>query len=230
MGIAVVTGAASGIGMALARRLATRGHEVHLVDVAPTTDLATELAGVSHTADVASAEDMERVARSTEEAEIVCLNAGIVGTSLGVPWEVPVAEWQRMWGVNVLGVVNGLQAFAPRMSARRRGQILITGSLAGLVTFPSGGAYAATKHAVVALAESASLALQGTAVTVTLACPALVRTGMSEVGANPDDVAAEVLAAADNGRFLVMPAEWAPAVIDRAERLVSGATPEVPAT
>ena len=89
MGIAVVTGAASGIGMALARRLATRGHQVHLVDVAPTADLATELAGVGHTADVASAEDMERVALAAEEAEIVCLNAGIVGDSLGVPWEVP---------------------------------------------------------------------------------------------------------------------------------------------
>ena len=91
------------------------------------------------------------------------------------------------------------------MSARRRGRIIITGSLAGLVTFPGGGAYAATKHAVVALAESASLALQGTSVTVTLACPALVRTAMSEVGADPDDVAAEVLAAADDGRFLVVP-------------------------
>ena len=229
MGIAVVTGAASGIGMALARRLATRDHQVHLVDVASTADLAAELTGVSHTADVASAEDMERVARSAEEAEIVCLNAGIVGASLGVPWEVPVAEWQRMWAVNVLGLVNGLHAFAPRMSARRRGQILITGSLAGLVTFPSGGAYAATKHAVVALAESAALALQGTSVSVTLVCPALVRTAMSEVGAHPNDVAAEALAAADDGRFLVVPAEWAPAVVDRAERLVSGATPEIPA-
>ena len=230
MGIAVVTGAASGIGMALARRLATRGHQVHLVDVAATADLATQLGGVGHTADVASTEDMERVALAAEEAEIVCLNAGMVGASLGVPWQVPNAEWQRMWAVNVLGVVNGLHAFAPGMSARRRGQILITGSLAGLVTFPGGGAYAATKHAVVALAESASLALQGTSVTVTLACPALVRTRMSEVGADPDHVAAEALAAADDGRFLVVPAEWAPAVVDRAERLVSGAVPEVPAS
>jgi NAD(P)-dependent dehydrogenase (short-subunit alcohol dehydrogenase family) len=228
MGIAVVTGAASGIGMAFARRLTTRGHQVHLVDVAPTVDLATELAGVGHVADVASAEDMERVARTAGEAEIVCLNAGIVGDSLGVPWEVPVPEWQRMWSVNVLGVVNGLQAFAPRMSARRRGRILITGSLAGLVTFPGGGAYAATKHAVVALAESASLALQETPVTVTLACPALVRTAMSEVGADPDDVAAEALAAADDGRFLVMPAEWTPAVLGRAARLVSGRAPQAP--
>ena len=224
MGIAVVTGAASGIGRALARRLATRGHQVHLVDVAATADLAAELAGVGHTADVASAEDMERVACSAEEAEIVCLNAGIVGASLGVPWEVPVLEWQRMWAVNVLGWSTGCR-LSPLGCPRRRGQILITGSLAGLVTFPGGGAYAATKHAVVALAESASLALQGTSVTVTLACPALVRTGMSEVGADPDHVAAEALAAADDGRFLVVPSEWTPAVVSRAEHLVSGAAP-----
>ena len=117
MGIAVVTGAASGIGMALARRLATRGHQVHLVDVAATADLAAELAGVGHSADVASAEDMERVARSAEEAEIVCLNAGIVGASLGVPWEVPVLEWQRMWAVNVLGWSTGSRP--SRLGCRR---------------------------------------------------------------------------------------------------------------
>ena len=110
MGIAVVTGAASGIGSAVTRRLANRGPQVHLVDVAPTGDLAAELAAIGHIADVASAEDMERVACSAEEAEIVCLNAGIVGASLGVPWEVPILERQRTWAVNVLGVVNGLQA------------------------------------------------------------------------------------------------------------------------
>jgi NAD(P)-dependent dehydrogenase (short-subunit alcohol dehydrogenase family) len=230
MGTAVVTGAASGIGKALATRLASRGHRVHLVDVAPTATLADELHGVAHVVDVASADEMERVAEAAAGAEVVCLNAGIVGRSLGAPWEVPADEWQRLLDVNVLGTVNGLRAFVPRLSARPdAGRIIITGSLAGLVTFPGGGGYGATKHAVVALAESASLALQETPVTVTLVCPALVRTAMSDVGAAPDDVAVAALAAADEGRFLVVPDEWGGAVTLRAEQLVSGWPPLPPA-
>jgi NAD(P)-dependent dehydrogenase (short-subunit alcohol dehydrogenase family) len=148
---------------------------------------------------------------------------------MGPPWEVPPAEWQRLLDVNVLGVVNGLRAFVPRLTARAApSRIIITGSLAGLVTFPGGGAYGATKHAVVALAESASLALQGTPVTVTLVCPALVRTAMSEVGADPEDVAADAMEAAAGGRFLVVPAEWQTAGTLRAERLASGEAPLLP--
>jgi NAD(P)-dependent dehydrogenase (short-subunit alcohol dehydrogenase family) len=173
---------------------------------------------------------MERVGEAASDAEVVCLNAGIVGSSRGAPWEVPAEEWKRLVDVNVLGIVNGLRAFVPRLSARpESSRIIVTGSLAGLVTFPGGGAYGATKHAVVALAESASLALRGTPVTVTLVCPALVRTAMSEVGADPDDVAAAALAAADEGRFLVVPAAWGGAVPLRAEQLVSGEPPLPPA-
>jgi NAD(P)-dependent dehydrogenase (short-subunit alcohol dehydrogenase family) len=229
MGAAVVTGAASGIGRALARRLAGEGHRVHLVDVASTVTLAEELGGVPYTVDVTNPEQTERVAESAADAEVVCLNAGVVGATMGAPWEVPPDEWQHLLGVNVLGVVNGLRAFVPRLIAREtRSRIVITGSLAGLVTFPGGGAYGATKHAVVALAESASLALQGTPVTVTLVCPALVRTAMSDVGADPDDVAAEALDASARGTFLVVPSEWSSAVTARAEALASGELPMQP--
>jgi NAD(P)-dependent dehydrogenase (short-subunit alcohol dehydrogenase family) len=230
MGTAVVTGAASGIGRALARRLAAMGHLVHLVDVSPTSDLAATLGGVAHTVDVADDDAMATLAEAAADAEIVCLNAGIVGATMGHPWEVSPAEWQRLLDVNVLGVVNGLRAFVPRLTVRTApSRIIITGSLAGLVTFPGGGAYGATKHAVVALAESASLALQGTPVTVTLVCPALVRTAMSEVGADADEVAADALGAAAEGRFLVVPAEWSSATTLRAERLASGEAPQLPA-
>ena len=229
MGTAVVTGAASGIGNALARRLAGDGYRVHLVDLRPTSDLADELGGVAHIADVSDVAQMERVGEAAADAEVVCLNAGIVGASLGAPWEVPPEEWRRLLDVNVLGIVNGLRAFVPRLSARNQPcHLVITGSLAGLVTFPGGGAYAATKHAVVALAESASLALQRTSVSVTLACPALVRTAMSQVGADPEVIAAEALAAAAGGRFLVAPAEWSGAVELRAKHLVSGRLPQPP--
>ena len=230
MATAVVTGAASGIGRALAEGLAAQGHRVHLADVSSTDDLAVEVGGVTHDVDVSTYDDVERLARAVPDLDVLCLNAGIVGTSMGPPWEVPTEEWGRVLGVNLLGVVNGLRAFVPRLiDAGRPARVLVTGSLAGLVTFPGGGAYAASKHALVAVTEQAALALEHTPVTVTLLCPALVRSAMSDTGEEPADVAAAALAAMEVGRFLVVPAEWRPAVVARAERLVSGEPPLVPA-
>lgn len=230
MGTAVVTGAAGGIGRALAVRLAGDGHRVHLVDTRDTADLAAEIGGVAHTVDVSAPAEMERLAEAVPDAEVVCLNAGIVGTSSGPPWEVPPEEWHRLLDVNLLGVVNGLRAFVPRLlTSGRPRRLLITGSLAGLVTFPGGGAYAATKHAVTAVAQQTALALADSPVTVTLLSPALVRTGMSEVGEDPAEVAAAALEASAAGRFLVVPPEWSDTVVSRADALVSGTQPQVPA-
>lgn len=229
MATAVVTGAASGIGRALARQLAAEGHRVHLVDVADTRELAAELGGWPARVDVSDPDQMADLAVAASDARLVCLNAGIVGQSLGPAWEVPDDEWRRLLDVNVLGVVNGLRALVPGLLASGQpAQILITASLAGLLTFPAGGAYAATKHAVIAIAEQASLALHDTPVSVTLLCPALVRTAMSEVGEDPADVAAEALAAARAGRFLVMPQQWRGALRARTARLVSGDPPAEP--
>ena len=229
MSIAVVTGAASGIGRALASQLAREGHLVHLADLAPTRTLADELGGVPVTVDVADPADMQRLAATAVGARIVCLNAGMVGTSTGAPWDADPDEWQRVLAVNLGGVVNGLRAFVPGLlAARRPAQLVITASLAGLLTFPGGGAYAASKHAVLAVAEQAALALAGTNVSVTVLCPALVRSGMSEVGADPAEVAAQALAAARGGRFLVSPDEWSGAVRHRVETLLSGSSPQAP--
>ena len=127
------------------------------------------------------------------------------------------------------GVVNGLRAFVPRLLASDRpGHVLITASLAGLATFGGGGAYGASKHAVVAVAEQAALALAGSQVGVTVLCPALVRTAISPVGVDPADVADEALAAVEQGRFVVMPQEWRRSVLDRAEHLTSGRAPTPP--
>jgi NAD(P)-dependent dehydrogenase (short-subunit alcohol dehydrogenase family) len=230
MRTAVVTGAASGIGRAFARQLAAEGHRVHLADISSTEELAASIGGIPAVVDVSSDEQMIRLAAKASNAEVVCLNAGIVGSSLGAPWEVPTDEWVKLFEVNVLGVVNGLRAFVPAMvAATRPAHIVITASLAGLVTFPSGGAYAATKHAVVAIAEQAALSLRDTPVTVSVLCPALVRTAMSEVGDDPSDVAATALAAARAGRFLVMPEEWRASVLSRTQRLLAGTAPETPA-
>ena len=142
MRTAVVTGAASGIGRALARQLAAEGHRVHLADISSTEQLAAEIDGIPAVVEVSSDEQMNSLAARAANAEVVCLNAGIVGPSLGAPWEVPTDEWVKLLEVNVLGVVNGLRAFVPAMvAANRPANIVITASLAGLLTFPSGGAY-----------------------------------------------------------------------------------------
>ena len=138
MRTAVVTGAASGIGRALTELLAADGFTVYASDIQPNNGAHGLVRPVI--ADVSRPADMDRLAQEASDVEMVCLNAGIVGTSMGAPWEAPLEEWNRVLSVNLLGVVNGLRAFVPRIL--RRGQpshILITASLAGLVTFPAGG-------------------------------------------------------------------------------------------
>lgn len=226
---AVVTGAASGIGAALARAAARRGASVVLADVASLDLVARATGGLALSIDVSDPAQMLELAERASDARLVCLNAGIVGAQLGAPWEASDEEWRRLLEVNLLGVVNGLRAFVPRLLASGEpAQILITASLAGLVAFPTGGAYGATKHAVVGLAEQASLALDETPVSVSVLCPSLVRSGMSEVGADPDELATLALEAVDAGRFVIMPPEWAAPVRERAARLAGGLPPSFP--
>jgi NAD(P)-dependent dehydrogenase (short-subunit alcohol dehydrogenase family) len=228
---AVVTGAASGIGRALAGRLAAAGNRVYLADIVPLDDAVAATGGVAVPTDVSDPEQMLHLARITRDADLVCLNAGIVGPSVGAPWEVPADEWLQVLRVNLLGVVNGLRAFIPVLRGRDRPTcILITASLAGVVTFPGGGAYAATKHAVVAVAEQTALLLADTSIGVTLLCPALVKTGMSDIGEEPEAVADSALEACRRGQFLVFPPEWQGAIRSRGTHLSTGQPPVMPTT
>lgn len=227
----VVTGAASGIGRALAHHAHQRGAHVVAVDrdAAALERAAREFDGHAVAMDVSSVEDNERLAASVDVPTLLCLNAGVTSTSPGAVWEAPPDEWQRVLGINLGGVVNGLRAFVPRMLASgEEHHILITASLAGLATWPGGGPYAASKHAVVAVAEQASLALVEHPIHVTVLCPALVRTGMSEEGDDPVEVARHGLEALDQGRFAVVPSAWRRAVEARGERLASGDLPLMP--
>lgn len=179
--------------------------------------------------DVAEPEAVEALAQTAGDARLVCLNAGIVGRDLGAPWEVTAEDWDRVFAVNVGGVVNGLRAFVPRLlSADQPAHILITGSLAGAATFPGGGAYGPSKHAVVAVAEHAAMVLADTPINVSMVCPALVSTGMSSQGVVPSEVAAQALATIEAGTFAVLPAEWRRAVVTAATRLASGQRPKPP--
>lgn len=229
--LAVVTGAASGIGAALATRLAERDARLVLAD----TDaerlhaVSEQLGAEAVVTDVADPAAMARLAERAPTARFVCLNAGVVSSHPGPVWEAPPEEWDLVMGVNLGGVVNGLRAFVPRLLASGEpGQLLVTASLAGVATWPGGGPYAASKHAVVAVAEQTALSIAGSRVGITVLCPALVRSGMSEMGEDPLDVADAALHGVADGRFLVLPDEWREAVRHRGEGLAAGEPPRLP--
>jgi NAD(P)-dependent dehydrogenase (short-subunit alcohol dehydrogenase family) len=229
---ALITGAGSGIGQAFATELSRRCYRVHLLDIdeQATAGLATELGEANPIqGDIADLAVMERAAASIGSVDLLCLNAGVVGSSTGAAWEASTAEWDRVLGVNLFGVVNGLRAFVPLMLERGSpSQIIITASLAGAATWPGGGPYAASKHAVLAVAEQAALELADSKISVTVLCPALVKTAMSDIGEDPHEVAVEALRAVDEQRFAVVPPEWREAVVKRAVDLASGERPVVP--
>ena len=172
---------------------------------------------------------MEAFADAAGAVDLVCLNAGVVSSEMGPPWAASPEEWDRVLGVNLLGVVNGLRVFVPGLLERDEpSNILVTASLAGAATWPGGGPYSASKHAVVAVAEQAALHLAGSGVGVTVLCPALVRSGMSEHGEDPLDVADRALDAVRSGAFAVVPDEWHSAVVERSFMLTSGRQPSPP--
>jgi NADP-dependent 3-hydroxy acid dehydrogenase YdfG len=229
---AVVTGAASGIGRALAEALHAKGARLVLADIDADALSATaaQLGATGVPTDVADPAAMSALAARVPQARLVCLNAGVVGQSLGAPWEVPADDWDRVFAVNVGGVVNGLRAFVPGLLASGEpGHVLITASLAGLAVFPGGGAYGPSKHAVAAIAEHAAMALAGTPIRVSMICPGLVRTGMSPEGIDPAHVASEALQAIDDGVFAVVPTQWQAAIVTQVEHIVSGHWPTPPA-
>jgi NAD(P)-dependent dehydrogenase (short-subunit alcohol dehydrogenase family) len=189
--VAVVTGAASGIGRALAARCAREGMRVVLADVAegPLAAVERELRAAGATVlavptDVSRAEDLEALAERTLGAfagvHLLCNNAGDGGG--GRIWETSVADWDRVIGVNLLGVVHGVRTFVPLMLRQgEAGHVVNTASLAGLVSYHTSGTYQATKHAIVALSETLhhELAQAGAAVKVSVLCPGWVETAMT---------------------------------------------------
>ncbi|GJM37497.1 MAG: hypothetical protein DHS20C19_08640 [Acidimicrobiales bacterium] len=229
---AAVTGAASGIGRALAAHLSEHDYDVTLADIDRdgVEAVADTIGGHrSVTLDVSDAGAMERFADDIGPVDLLCLNAGVLGASMGPPWEAAPAEWDRVLGVNLHGVVNGLRSFVPRLLQDQRSHgILITASLAGTLTWPGGGAYAASKHAVLAVAEQAAIHLADSPISVTVTCPTLVRTAMSDVGDDPADVAALALDAVASETFAVVSPGWSEALRARAEMLTTGCRPETP--
>ncbi|MFW3168742.1 SDR family NAD(P)-dependent oxidoreductase [Geodermatophilus sp. CPCC 206100] len=193
--VAVVTGAASGIGLGMARRFADEGMRVVMADVeAPVLEAAAaEVAGtgaevlpvVTDVADAASVEALRDAALGAYGAvHLLCNNAG-VGGSQDPLWEVPLADLEWVFGVNLWGVVHGVRAFVPVLQQQDAAHIVNTSSVFGLFA-GSLGAYGSSKHAVVALTESLHFQLRetGSHIGVTLLCPSAVRTNFDTSARN----------------------------------------------
>jgi NAD(P)-dependent dehydrogenase (short-subunit alcohol dehydrogenase family) len=205
--VAVVTGGASGIGLALARAFAGEGMKVVIADVeAPALDRVCrdlgstgDIAGVL--TDVTDAGSVEALASATFErhgaCHVLCNNAG-VGAPSALVWETTVNDWRWVHGVNVMGVVHGIQSFVPRMIASGEpGYVVNTSSGdGGIAPMPAASVYAASKAAITSLTEclATQLVSEGTKVRAGIFYPSggLLRTGLWTADRNrPAELARE---------------------------------------
>jgi NAD(P)-dependent dehydrogenase (short-subunit alcohol dehydrogenase family) len=195
--VAVVTGAASGIGRGMATRFAANGMKVVLADIEakPLRETAAELektgaAVASVVCDVSSPDSVEALAREAFDAfgavHVLCNNAGVASSeALRATWESSLEEWSWVMGVNLMGVIYGARSFLPKMIAQdAEGHVVNTASMAGLI--PGSGIYGVTKHAVVALSESLSNELKGRGAKIrcSVLCPGWVSTRIIESDRN----------------------------------------------
>jgi NAD(P)-dependent dehydrogenase (short-subunit alcohol dehydrogenase family) len=199
---AVVTGAASGIGLGLTRRCLDHGMAVAMLDVeagalrAAADDLEQSTRIATFTVDVSDAAQVDEAAEAVRDrfgaVHLLCNNAGVTVT--GALWTMTDADWRWATGVNLFGVANGVRAFVPAMlEGGEPGHVVNTASMSGLVFTPNAGVYSATKAAVVALSEVLYHELRDaeSQIGVSVLCPALVNTNiMRSLRNRPDDLAA----------------------------------------
>ena len=191
---AFVTGAASGIGLSLAKACAEAGTNVMLADIEkPALDRALE-ALRDHAprvrtivCDVAESASVERAAKATFDAfgnvHILCNNAGVGGGS-GID-DISLETWRWVIDVNLMGVVNGVKHFLPHMRAHGQGgHIVNTASMAGLQANIGFSPYVASKYAVVGMSEGLARQLAHENIGVSVLCPGFVRTRIAESGRN----------------------------------------------
>ena len=194
--IAVITGAASGIGRAIAQRCAREGMKVVLADVEEEALIRTademKARGATIMAvltDVSKAGDVENLAQKTfahfGAVHLLCNNAGVA--SFGRIWEYSLADWEWIVGVNLWGLIHGIRFFVPAMLEQdTEGHIVNTASMGGLFSPPYNGIYAGSKHAVVAISEVlfTELAMNQSKIKVSVLCPAIVKTRMKDAERN----------------------------------------------
>ena len=193
--VAVVTGAASGIGLAMATRFTQAGMKVVLADIERSTlDDAVaalevhgaEVLGVpTDVSDGAAVEALRDAAIDRfGTVHVVCNNAG-VGTG-GLSWDQSIEDWEWVLGVNLYGIVHGIRAFMPVLLEQGEGHVVNTASMAGLSSPPMMGIYNVSKHSAVTLSETmfGELAMLGSEGGVSVLCPGWVNTRIHEAGRN----------------------------------------------
>lgn len=218
--VAIVTGAASGIGAACAHAFAAAGARVVAVDLNGdgARDVAVEVGGTAFACDVANEADINGLIADTERqlgpVDVFFSNAGVA--TGGDPLSTPIDVWNRQWQINLMSHVFAIRAVLPGMLERGAGYLLHTASMAGILTTHGNLTYAVTKHAVVGLAEWLSITYHDKGIRVSLLAPLGVRTPMlgdveSEFARRatgpikePEDVASMVVDAISEERFLIL--------------------------
>ncbi|MGW5718169.1 SDR family oxidoreductase [Amycolatopsis sp. NPDC003865] len=229
--VVVLTGAAHGIGAAMARRFAAEGAAgvvVSDVDAAGAGRVADEITAaggraVALTADATSKKDLKTLVAAARaefgEVDLFCANAG---AAFGTGVHAADEQWAKSWEINVMQHVHAAQVVLPAMLARGEGYLLITASGAGLLGTPGDAPYSVTKHAAVGLAEWLAITYRPRGVRVSALCPLGVRTALLEPGIaaghpaalaiaaaapllEPEDVAAAVVAGLGTEEFLILP-------------------------
>jgi len=213
---AVVTGAASGIGLAIAESFVAEGMRVVLADIdgervrshgARLTDQGAEVLAVE--VDVRDAEAVDRVGAAAVEhfgkLHVAVNNAGVVNG--GDSWEIPLDEWHRVIDTNLWGVIHGVRAFVPRiLTSGEEGHVVNIGSMASVMALGRLGPYTVAKHGVLGLSDvlRAELASLQAPVGVSVVMPGMIKTGLNPIGTvSSATVASNVLDAIRRGRSYV---------------------------
>src|SRR5690348_14544669 len=216
---AFLTGGASGIGLALARAFLAEGMNVMLADIEEPA-LHSALASLSNhgprirgaLCDVSRRETLERAAADAIAAfgkvHILCNNAGV--SRAGLADRVTLSDWSWVVGVNLMGVVHGIDIFLPHMKAHgEEAHVVNTASISGLLPSALAGPYTATKAGIIGLSEVLADELAGSNIGVSVLCPSWVRTRMVDNGRNRPERFGGAFALADdtenaarNARFL----------------------------
>ncbi|HEX4434364.1 MAG TPA: SDR family NAD(P)-dependent oxidoreductase [Acidimicrobiales bacterium] len=213
---AVVTGAASGIGLAVVEAFVAEGMHVVMADIEEESlnTHATRLAGqgaevFAVATDVSDPEAVERAGAAAIERfgklHVAVNNAGVVNG--GYSWELTLDEWHRVLDVNLWGVIHGIRSFVPRiLASEEEGHVVNTGSMASVMALGRLGPYTVAKHGVLALSDvlRAEMASLNAPVGVSVVMPGMIKTGMNPVGTvSSAAVAANVMDAIKHGRRYV---------------------------